>query len=54
MSGSGRETITDVLEWWEALPDIWEWSKGPPESPGAVEKPSRIPGREAILDLRKW
>ena len=33
MSMSGRESLPDVWEWWEALTDIREWSKDPPKSP---------------------
>ena len=25
MFGSGRETLPDVSERWEVLPDVWEW-----------------------------
>ena len=55
MSGSGRETLLDVLEWWEALPDIRVWSKGYPECPEMVGRPFRMSanGQEAILDVRK-
>ena len=28
--GSGRETVPDVWEWLEALPDVQEWSGVPP------------------------
>ena len=40
MSGSGRE----------ALPDVREWSGGPPGCPGVVGRPTRMSGsgREAI------
>ena len=34
MSGRGRE----------ALPDVWQWSGGPPKCPGVVERPSRMSG----------
>ena len=52
MSGSGRE----------ALPNVWEWSGGPPRCPGVVGKPSRMsrkPSRmsegvqKARLDVRE-
>ena len=33
MSGSGRETLPDVPEWWEALLDVREWWGGPPGCP---------------------
>ena len=47
----------------ESLPDLWEWSGGPPGSPGVVVKPSLISGsgREDLPDvceslsyIRKW
>ena len=60
MSGSGRE----------ALPNVREWSGGPPRCPGVVVKPSRMSGRpvrmsgsgreaipdaqETISDIREW
>ena len=46
MSGSGRET----------LPDVQEWSGGPPESSGVVAKLSRMSGsgREALPDVWEW
>ena len=56
MSGSGRED----------LPDIREWSGGPPGYPGVVGRPSRISrsgqetprmslcGWEALPDVREW
>ena len=51
MSCSGLEALLDVRE---ALPDIWEWSGGPPGCPGVVERPSLISvsGREALSDVR--
>ena len=45
MSRSGRETLPDVLEWWEALPDVREWSGGPSKCPGVVGKHFRMSGR---------
>ena len=30
MFGSGRESIPDVREWWESLPDFLEMSGEPP------------------------
>ena len=44
MSESGRET----------LPDVQEWSVGPPGCPGVVGSPSRMTwsGREAIPNVR--
>ena len=46
MSGNGRE----------ALPDVQEWSGGPPGSPKVVGMPSRMSGssRESILEVREW
>ena len=53
MSGSGLE----------ALPDVWEWSGGPPGCPVVVGKPSWMSGRpsrmsksgrEALADVREW
>ena len=40
----------------EALPDVWEWSGGPPEFSGVVGWPSRLSGsgRETLLDVREW
>ena len=53
MSGSVWETLTGD---WEALPDEWEWSGGPPGCPGVVGRPSRMSGsgREALPDDPKW
>ena len=28
MSGSCQDTLPEVPEWWEALLNVWEWSKG--------------------------
>ena len=59
MSGSGRETLSDVQE---ALSNFWECSEGPDgspegplECPGAVERPSRMSGRgqEDLQDVWK-
>ena len=53
MSGSGLE----------ALPDVREWSGGPPECPAVDEMPFQMSGSgrealhhvcEALLDVRKW
>ena len=52
----GREALTDVQEWWKALPDVQEvsWMCG---------RPSRLSGSgwetipnvwEALLDIREW
>ena len=44
MSGSGRKTLLNVREWWEALPDVWKWSGGLLDCSGVVERPSRMTG----------
>ena len=63
MSGSCREfllkvqeTLPDEPEWWEALPDVREWSKGYSKCPQVVGRPSRMSrsGREALPDVREW
>ena len=56
MSGSGRETLPVVPEWWEALLDVREWLGGPPEYPGVVRRPPRMSlcGWEALPDVRVW
>ena len=36
MSGSSRETIPAVWEWWEALPDVLKWSGDPLGCPAVV------------------
>ena len=41
MSGSGRETLPDVWEWWESLTDIREWSGYTPGCPRVAGMPSR-------------
>ena len=50
----------------EALPDVQEWSGGPPGCPGVVDKPSRKSGsgreasrisgscRQTLPDVREW
>ena len=38
MSGSGRETLTNVRVWWEALTDFREWSGDHPGFSGVVER----------------
>ena len=45
MSGSSREAFSEFRE----------WSEGPPECPGVVERPSRISrsGLEALPDVRE-
>ena len=46
MSGSGQE----------ALPNVWEWSGGPPRCPGVVGSPSRMVWscREDLLVVPEW
>ena len=46
MSGSGREV----------LPEVWEYSEGPPGSPGVVERSSWKSGssRKILLEVREW
>ena len=46
MSGSGSE----------ALPDVWEWSGGPPGCPGVVGRPFQMngSGSEALPDVWEW
>ena len=31
MSGSGQEALPNDYEWWESLPDVQQWSGGPPK-----------------------
>ena len=59
---SDQEAHTDGSDR-EALPDVQEWSRGPIEGPGVVERPSRMvgshsrmtgSGREDILNVRQW
>ena len=64
ISGSGRETLPNVREWWEPLPDVWQLSGNPSECSREVGgpfgcsrvvwRPSRMSGsgREALLDVR--
>ena len=42
MSGSGRETLPNVREWWKALLDVRQLSRGPPDV------------REALPIVREW
>ena len=46
MSGSGRQALPYVQEWW----------KVPPECPGVVARPSRMSGcgRIALPDVPQW
>ena len=40
-SGSGREALLQVESGQETLPEVQEWSRGPPLDPGVVERASR-------------
>ena len=31
MSGNGQEALPNDYEWWESLPDVQQWSGGPPK-----------------------
>ena len=54
MSGSGREALPVIRlrsggptvsgSCWEALPNVLEWSRGPPRCQGVVRRPSRMSG----------
>ena len=41
---------------WQALPQYWVWSAGPPAVSGVVTRPSRSvrSGRQALLKCREW
>ena len=56
MSESDWETHPDVPECLEALPNVQEWSGGPPGCPGVVGKPSEMSesGRETLPDVPEW
>ena len=66
MSKSGRETSLMSGSGQEALPNVREWLRGPPECPGVVGRPSQClrmfgrpsrmagSGREALPDVREW
>ena len=51
-SWSGREALTKVQE---TLPNIWEWSGGPPGGPGVVGKPTERSGSgwEALPEVQE-
>ena len=61
MSGRGREALLD-----EALPDFWEWLRGPPGFTGVVGSPWGFAGvvgkasqmsesgREPLPNVRVW
>ena len=65
MSERGWETLPDVFEWWEALPNVRERLGDPFRHPGLVGTPSRMSlsgrrpsrmsgrGRETIPDVRE-
>ena len=52
MSASGQVTLPNVRE---ALPDVWEWSEGPPRCPEVVGKNSKMSGscQEALLEVQE-
>ena len=52
---SGRPSrMTDSCR--DALPEIWDWSGGPPECSGVVGRPSRMSRRgwEALTYVQEW
>ena len=63
LSGSDRLALSDVQEsipvvweWWEALPDICNWSGDPSRFLVVVKRPSRMSGsgRVAFPDFQEW
>ena len=63
MSGSGRESIPydqgalpNVRYSLVILPDVREWSGGPPGCPGIVGWPSRMSGsgRDSLPNVQEW
>ena len=40
----------------ESLPDVREWSEGPPRCPGLVGRPSQMSGScwKTLPDVREW
>ena len=56
MFGSGRDTLPDVPEGWEALPNVQELSGDPSGCQGVVRRPSQMSrsGRETLPDVREW
>ena len=64
MSSSGRETLSDVREWWEAFPNVQQWSGDLPDvqvwsgrplgCPGMVGSPSRMSGSGREANLNVW
>ena len=45
MSGSDVIRTRMSGSYWEALPDVREWSEDPPGCPGVVGRPSQMSGR---------
>ena len=66
MTGSGREACRMSWSGQKTLPDVQEWSGGPPGCLGLVGRPPQMPevvgrtsgmsegGREALPNVRKW
>ena len=56
MFRSGLETLPNVPEGWESLPDVCEWSKGYPKCPGVVWRPSQMSGsgQQTLPYAREW
>ena len=62
MSGSGREILPAVREWWEAHPDVRGCQESIPKVWESILEvcewsghPSNVPeGWEALLDVREW
>ena len=52
MSGSGREVSRMSGSGRKALPDVWEWSGGPPGSPEVVGRPSWVVGMPSRMSGR--
>ena len=66
MSGSGRQCLSDVREWFGTPPDVREWSGESPGCTGVVGRPCRMSGsgrkacqmsgrgQKAIPNIREW
>ena len=56
MSGSGWNVLRMSGSGQDDLPDVWEWSVGPPGCPGVVGRSSwkSGSGREYLPDIQKW
>ena len=56
MSGSYRESLSDVGSGWEALPDVQELAGVPHGCPRVGGRPSRVSEsvREVLTDVREW